>query len=548
MHRRGVGPLGKLNTHTFVTPRSTLPAPRSPLPAQSISREQIKLQVFPLSECILVTNQKNNQVRIQRWPGSRGLTTSSTGIVPGGVGAGATKKGAATLPVPTAKAIKGGTIVNIESRQQAYLYPGDSLEFDGWVLPGNSVYSYVLHPLPPGWERGRSNGTPAVGNAVQGRASPTGARQGHRSPASVGNAQGLEVSSTTRSPVASPGEGGRAAMGAARSLGRIPSSCPASAQSPIVTRVIPGVSSSGSAGGKSHSPLVAPTVVNADLFAPPAGLGAAGSSTVAGSASTPAKEGPETASKKLETSPPGVRSTAHSTPVPPAVVTATADPPSAYPSDCGSGGGAGADDDTEESGSPSKRPRLESADARRPDAESSEVVPMSPPKRVAVRLTPSAPASSEGGDTANSSDKKVKTAAAQNVVPSAVSETPEPAASVAGAATPQSMSHARGDKEGVSEKGTTEGAPQDAPAPDGNSWKEGDVVVLRARVGKGINKPGGVSRVLSVHDDGTYSVKLCVGEMGGVIFSDGLQSVGRGFFFNIIPSGMMSIIDTAAVS
>lgn len=491
--------------------RTPLCPPPSSLPAQSISREQIKLRVFPSSECVLVTNQKNNQVRIQRWPRSRGLTASSTGPAPGGVGA--SRKGAATLPAATATAIKGGAIVNIESGKQAYLYPGDTLEFDGWVLPGNSVYSYVLHPLPPGWERGRSNVTPAAGNAVQGRASPTGVRQEHRSPVPVKNARDLEVPSTTPSSAASPGGGGRATRGTARSLGLSPSLCPTSGQSPIVTRVIPGVSPGGSAGGESHPPLIPPTSVNADLLPAPAASGTAGSGTVAGKVSASAEKSHKTSEKKLETSPPCVRSTSDGAPTPSAVVTTAADPPSADLSDRGAAGG-GAGDDTEEAGSPSKRPRLEGADACRRDAESSQVVSVSPTKTAAVPVTPSAPTSSTGENTTESSDEQVETTAAQNVVPSAGSGTQEPAASIAGSSTPKPRSSASG-------KGA-EDAPKEAPAPDGISWKEGDVVVLRARVGKGINKPGGVSRVLSVHDDGTYSVKLCVGEVGSVICMDGL--------------------------
>lgn len=50
--------------------------------------------------------------------------------------------------------------------------------------------------------------------------------------------------------------------------------------------------------------------------------------------------------------------------------------------------------------------------------------------------------------------------------------------------------------------------PRGTPLP----WREGDLVVLRSRFGKGQNKLGGVARVLSVFEDGTTNVKLVLGE------------------------------------
>lgn len=51
-----------------------------------------------------------------------------------------------------------------------------------------------------------------------------------------------------------------------------------------------------------------------------------------------------------------------------------------------------------------------------------------------------------------------------------------------------------------------------AAAATGASWNIGDHVVLKAQMSKGQNELGGVARVLSVFDDGTYLVKLSLGE------------------------------------
>lgn len=53
-----------------------------------------------------------------------------------------------------------------------------------------------------------------------------------------------------------------------------------------------------------------------------------------------------------------------------------------------------------------------------------------------------------------------------------------------------------------------------------SSWKTGDLVVLKARVSKGINKLGGVARVLEVfEEDDTYLVKLSMGELWSLFLS-----------------------------
>lgn len=50
----------------------------------------------------------------------------------------------------------------------------------------------------------------------------------------------------------------------------------------------------------------------------------------------------------------------------------------------------------------------------------------------------------------------------------------------------------------------------------GKSWNVDDFVELEARTSKGINKLGGVARVVSVFDDGTYLVKLTLGEFSSI--------------------------------
>lgn len=47
---------------------------------------------------------------------------------------------------------------------------------------------------------------------------------------------------------------------------------------------------------------------------------------------------------------------------------------------------------------------------------------------------------------------------------------------------------------------------------DSFKWEEGDTVVLRARLGKGEYKLGGTARIIGIFDDGTYKVKLIIGE------------------------------------
>ena len=64
--------------------------------------------------------------------------------------------------------------------------------------------------------------------------------------------------------------------------------------------------------------------------------------------------------------------------------------------------------------------------------------------------------------------------------------------------------------DGKSEEGAS--AATTAAPGAGASWGVGDFVVLQARTSKGLNKLGGVARVLSVFSDDTYLVKLSLGE------------------------------------
>lgn len=63
----------------------------------------------------------------------------------------------------------------------------------------------------------------------------------------------------------------------------------------------------------------------------------------------------------------------------------------------------------------------------------------------------------------------------------------------------------------------------------GALWSVGDLVVLEARLGKGMNKLGGVARVVSVFEDGTYLVKLSMGESPYFVLPLCVASVVHGF-------------------
>ena len=77
--------------------------------------------------------------------------------------------------------------------------------------------------------------------------------------------------------------------------------------------------------------------------------------------------------------------------------------------------------------------------------------------------------------------------------------------------TDKSEAEAEGSDKGDS--GDGEGSSAAAAATGtGASWDVGDFVVLQAQTSKGMNKLGGVARVLSVCSDDTYLVKLSLGE------------------------------------
>ncbi|CAN0000511.1 unnamed protein product, partial [Scytosiphon promiscuus] len=105
---------------------------------EGVSRSQATLKACVAEGRVLVTHKKGavNGIRIVRWAGSAGIT--------------ATEKAARRANTAgAAKALRSGEL--LQAGRQSHLYPGDTLQLDGFRVPSSSTCSYVLHPLPPGW-------------------------------------------------------------------------------------------------------------------------------------------------------------------------------------------------------------------------------------------------------------------------------------------------------------------------------------------------------------------------------------------------------------
>lgn len=241
----------------FTRPFRELPPSPTCAVLQSISRDQATLQVCASSGRVLVINKKN-RVRIQRWSRSAGLTIPASEDTQGGSGGGAKNKDAATRA--TAAAVKAKRSVILEGGQQAYQYPGDYLELDGWMPAGKSVYSYILHPLPPGWQPARFQGTAATPRAnfpasdgsgvVKSSASPAATAKGRLSPAPGKMSPGLKTPSPGRE------RGSTAAAGGVACIHRSSVHPSVSGLESVVTRTsYGGVTFSGDVGGKIRPSL-----------------------------------------------------------------------------------------------------------------------------------------------------------------------------------------------------------------------------------------------------------------------------------------------------
>lgn len=141
---------------------------------KGISRSQATLRVCAETGRILVTHNKNapNPTRIQRWAGSAGLSIADKERLANK----RAKRSATATPTKTSSGTLPPAVVLGTKRQslQDYLYPGDSLELDGFRSRGDSLYSFVLYPLPPGSSSmaggGGSVGTPKADNKIAAKA------------------------------------------------------------------------------------------------------------------------------------------------------------------------------------------------------------------------------------------------------------------------------------------------------------------------------------------------------------------------------------------
>lgn len=584
-------------------------APPSPFTAkQGISRDQATLKVMLSSNRVLVTNKKTalNPIRIQRWSGSAAIALSE-----------AQRRG------PNGgEALAKAMTLTLTAGQQGYLYPGDSLELDGWVQRGKSKYGYVLHPLSKGTRR-VAPGTPTTIGRRAGRMSP--ALTGRRTPSL------MKVLNTP------PSE--RVAVEAAMAGNRVRRSPtpPASGSTPSVSQAASSLIASGvesgvvSSGCRSKRPQLFPTtatrsssglgpeVLGKALAQITSSLGTAGAKPPAGSpgeltSSPPFSSagriveggglsasvddgswGPalgedvETIKKRRAKSIGG--SLGHSalsatSPEIPVTSVTVASPPSLLTSGGGSSDDVRTEDgiDNQNIGTPRKRaclanassgpvPRLTSHEASGAIDDQGVVSTYcatskpgknggaSPvPGDVSIGVVDAAltavaqivpAAGGGGGESADLSPKQAKTdittrptmafvvvvspspsravvtmpeTEADHVIASATVAAvgPAGASAVVSAGTPP-QAPASGTSKEDAKSDEKQRATVTAGKAKSATWKEADTVVLRARCGKGMNKPGGVARVVSVFEDGDYSVKMVLGEVPWMILSPSLR-------------------------
>eukprot|EP00903_Cladosiphon_okamuranus_P015361 g14187.t1 len=475
---------------------------------EGVSRSQATLRVHVPAGRVLVVHKQGaiNGIRIVRWAGSPGITKAE-------------KVEWRANPAAAAKALRAGQL--LQAGQQSYLYPGDTLQLDGFRSPASSTCSFVLHPLPRGWtapplrsasiggasgsrpttpvasprktlrpvsrkpspvsaasvaggSRGGAATSPAPSSSLPPRANSTGktrAAAAARSPASARTASGATATATATAT---------AAATASSAAERVPPS-PAVDGDTVKKRLRmslggAGRSSSGAGNGGGGS-IATPSSTAGRLDCPsPAETGAEAPASGATKRPRPEVEEADLASVAAPAPVPSPRKAASPrTPSRPARSAAAAAPGNA---------------------STGSSKRLKGAGTRAPAASGSAALP--PAAGESSRSCNVSPAGATGaGAAATAATVAVAAAAAADGSP----HPPAPKAPT----TPRERAARIGEGDGG------EGAHEGGPGATGAKWKKGDTVVLKARVSKGVNKLGGVAHVLSIFDDGTYLVKLSLG-------------------------------------
>ncbi|CAN0501679.1 unnamed protein product, partial [Ectocarpus sp. 8 AP-2014] len=99
----------------------------------------------------------------------------------------------------------------LQAGQQSFLYPGDTLQLDGFRAPSSSTCSFLLHPLPAGWSapparsgsinsqsgaaspRPATTTTPTSASKKTGGASSAGVARDNSRPAAAKGARGVST-------------------------------------------------------------------------------------------------------------------------------------------------------------------------------------------------------------------------------------------------------------------------------------------------------------------------------------------------------------------
>ncbi|CAB1121015.1 unnamed protein product [Ectocarpus sp. CCAP 1310/34] len=571
-------------------------------------------EVCPLEGRLQVTHKQGaiNGIRIIRWKGSPGLTSA--------------QRAELRIGAPgAARSLRAGEM--LQGGQQSFLYPGDTLQLDGFRVPSSSNCSFLLHPLPAGWSapparsgsinsqsgaaspRSTTTTAPTSVSKKAGGASSAGvARDNSRAAAAkeargVSNTQGKKNNKKgSPTPVArraataaTTSKSGAAATAASSRAGGAPST---PTPSPLLQQQPPppprpragsagkpraaAASGGGGGGGGGKSPAVssAPSAVRVPLAAGAAGGRARGASSLP---SSPGVVDEATVKKKLAMS----VSAAHRS--------------------GSTGGGASTRGSTarvvtplstagrllDSHTSPAKTPPPSSGvKTKRPHAAATAVAAVPPPPRgEAGSHTPTrspgrvdevsnASAGSSkrlkrcggadggvsggtsassavgrrtggggsGGEGSGGSSSAAAACPAATVAQIKSEPTAPAAAAAAAAAAPPAAEAAPPQDASTPATAAPESPRPDAPQVDitprdrasqarsaqgsgagggavgGDSWSKGDLVVLKARTSKGMNKLGGVARVLEVFEDGTYFVKLSLGGKPTRVGSDLLFS------------------------
>eukprot|EP00752_Nemacystus_decipiens_P006657 g5985.t1 len=522
---------------------------------EGVSRSQATLKAYVPAGRVLVVHKHGaiNGIRIIRWAASPGITTAE-------------KVERRANPAAAAKALRAGQL--LQAGQQSYLYPGDTLQLDGFRSPASSTCSYVLHPLPRGWT------APLLRSGSIGGGSGSGSRpttpvtsprrnstQVARKPSPVPAVAGGIVTRRGTTPKSAGGAAAGARGGAATTPA--PSSLPPRASSTGKARAVAAARSPATAAaaaaassatdGVLPSPAADENTVKKRLRMSLGGAGRSSSDGSAAGASVSIATPPSTAGRldcpspteaeapssgankrtrpeekeenaALVASPP--RSSPSSSTTTSRKASATSTPTRAARSAAAPG-----------SASAGSSKRLKGAGTSAPAAAGGAVHTLRPAAGAVSGLAGVNPATDGGGGgaaAATAATVPVGTAAESTSVAAAAAAPAASAAATAAAsgdsspspapkvpATPreraaQRASGGKGDGgEGAHEGGSGSGAGR-------AKWKKGDFVVLRAQVSKGVNKLGGVARVLSVFDDGTYLVKLSLGGAGATRVSSDL--------------------------